>query len=149
MTIDLSGARTNILFVILLLVPLVAEAKEDIKTPEHVTGTKAYPFDTVDPRYVDTPAIELPDSVAIKLELLTPEEVEFLKSGNARRFAGSVDETVEVLNERTPEEVKAWVQAMRQVVNHNHFHKEYLLWLGQSPVRPYLQTRGGKGWELI
>ena len=51
-------------------------------TPEHVVGENPYPFDTVDPRDEVPEPIELPDSVAPKLALLTEEEVEFLESGD-------------------------------------------------------------------
>jgi agmatinase len=80
--------------------------------PEHVVGTQAYPFETEDPREKEPPGIELPESVNEKLALLSEEEVEFLESGKARRFAGDLDKTVEHLEERTPEDVRAWVQAM-------------------------------------
>ena len=39
---------------------------------------QAYPFDTIDLRVEEQPPIELPDSVAAKLELLTPEQIELL-----------------------------------------------------------------------
>ena len=95
---------------------------EPPSTPEHVIGERPYPFDSADPRYEeDEPPIELPDSVITKLSLLTPEEVEFLKSGDARGFAGPLEDTVEALNEKTPEEVKAWVNAMQLVIDHNRY----------------------------
>ena len=88
------------------------------ETPEHVVGDNPYPFETEDARYKDDrPPIELPESVNPKLELLTPEEIEFLKSSDARWYAGSPEETVEALEERTPEEVKAWVNAMQDVTD--------------------------------
>ena len=72
-------------------------------TPEHVIGEQPYPFDSADPRYEeDSPPIELPDSLITKLSLLTPEEVEFLKSSDARGFAGPLKDTVEALDEKTP-----------------------------------------------
>ncbi len=80
--------------------------------PEHVTGTNAYPFEMADPRIKEKPPIELPEAVAPKLELLTPEEIEFLESGDARAFTGPLEKTVETLEELSPEEVKEWVQAM-------------------------------------
>jgi agmatinase len=93
------------------------------ETPEHVTGENPYPFDSADPRDKDEdkPPIELPESVAPRLSLLSPEEVEFLKSNDARQFAGSAEETVEALEERSPKEVKAWVNAMQLVVDHNPY----------------------------
>ena len=85
--------------------------------PEHVRGTDAYPYPMEDPRYPERerPPIELPDSVAERVSLLTDAELEFLKSGDARGFAGDADETVEALEARSPEEVRLWVQAMMEV----------------------------------
>lgn len=102
-------------------IPAAALAQESVETPEHVVGAQAYPFDASDPREVEQAPIELPDSVAAKLELLTAAEREFLESGSARAFAGSVEDTVESLEQRTPEEVQAWVQAMQSVVNQNRY----------------------------
>lgn len=90
-------------------------------TPEHVVGTDPYPFDTVDPRDEERPGIELPESVLPKLELLTEEEIEFLASGDARRFTGNLEKTVEELEKRTPEEIQAWVQAMVYVVEGSRY----------------------------
>lgn len=93
-----------------------------IAMPEHVVGDALYPFNTVDPRDEEDPEpIELPESVAEKLSLLSEEEITFLKSGPARDFAGGAKDTVEALGERTPSEVKAWVNAMQYVIDHNHF----------------------------
>ena len=129
MTLVSFVVRAALLAVAILLAPLVqtqAQAQtqaqtlaqnEPIQTPEHVVGEQPYPFDTRDPREEEKPPIELPDSVAPKLELLTAEEIEFLKSGDARRFAGPAGETVEALEERSPAEVKAWVNAMQDVVS--------------------------------
>ncbi len=103
--------RVTLLLAATAIASLAFASDEAVDTPEHVTGEQRYPFDSADPREEDEPPIELPDSVAPKLELLTPEEVEFLKSSDARAFAGSDEDTVEALNERTPEEVKAWVNA--------------------------------------
>ena len=47
--------------------------------------------------------------------VLTDEEVAFLESSDARRFAGPLEDTLEALEERSPEEVKEWVNAMQQV----------------------------------
>ena len=85
--------------------------------PEHVVGDNPYPFETEDPREEEKDAIELPDSVTPKLELLTADEIEFLRSGDARAFAGPLKDTVEALEERTPEEVKEWVNALQQVTS--------------------------------
>ncbi|MDX1569442.1 MAG: agmatinase family protein [Xanthomonadales bacterium] len=84
---------------------------------EHVVGTAPYPFETKDPREEeDKPPIELPDSIAPKLELLSEEELAFLQSHKARRWAGGLDDTIEALEQRTPEQVKTWVQAMMSVI---------------------------------
>lgn len=110
------------LLIVAIMVAAVAWAQDDpVQTPEHIVGEQAYPFDTTDPRVKESPPIELPDSVAPKLELLTAEEIEFLKSGDARRFTGSAEDTVEALDERSPQEVKAWVNAMQDVVAHNRY----------------------------
>jgi len=97
--------------------PAAIAQDQVVDTPEYVVGEGRYPFETADPRIEERPPIELPDSVAGKLALLTDQEIEFLKSGDARRYAGSPDETVEALEERTPEEVKAWVNEMQAVVS--------------------------------
>jgi len=89
--------------------------------PEHVVGENPYPFDTNDPREEEKEPIELPDSVATKLVLLTEEEIQFLESGNARNLAGPLEDTLEALEERTPEEVKAWVNAMQHVISHQRY----------------------------
>ncbi len=94
------------------------------ETPEHVTGTDPYPFETADPREKEPPGIELPDSVRPKLELLTEEEIAFLESGWARRFAGDLDDTVEEIEERSPEVIQAWVQAMMYVLDAERFDED-------------------------
>ncbi len=93
------------------------------ETPEHVVGDNPYPFETRDAREErnEKPPIELPDSVVEKIALLSDKEVEFLKSSDARRFAGPPDKTVEALEEKTPEEVQTWVQAMMFVTNATKF----------------------------
>jgi agmatinase len=92
-------------------------------TPEHVVGEQPYPFDTRDPRVEEKPAIELPDSVMPKLALLTEEQAAFLRSGDARRYAGPLDETVEKLEERTPEAVKTWVEAMQYAFSYTRYQE--------------------------
>jgi agmatinase len=109
---------------LLLAAALASPARAQEKkpsTPEHVVGDKAYPFDTVDRREEETPPLELPDSVAPKLALLTAEQLEFLKSSDARSFTGPAEKAVEALEKRTPEEVKAWVETMQQVVAHRRY----------------------------
>ena len=98
--------------------PVAAEPPE---TPEHVVGTNPYPFDTVDPREEERPGIELPEEVMPKLELLTEEEIAFLQSGDARRFAGDLEKTMEELEKRSPENIQAWVQAMIHVVEGSRY----------------------------
>ena len=115
MTTLTTNIRTT-LFLATALAAAPAWADEVPDMPEHVVGDAAYPFNTVDSREEKEDAIELPDSVAAKLERLTDDEIEFLKSGDARRFAGSPKDTVEALEKRTPEEVKAWVNAMQHVL---------------------------------
>ncbi len=123
MTIVSFDVRTVVLLVAILVAPVSWADEEPLNTPEHVVGEHPYPFDTVDPREEEEPPIELPDAVAPKLEMLTPEEIEFLKSSDARPFTGPAEDTVEALEERTPEEVKAWVSAMQHVVDHNRYKK--------------------------
>ncbi len=123
MTFNSFDIRAALLLAATAIVSIAFASDEAVDTPEHVTGEQRYPFDSADPREEDEPPIELPDSVAPKLELLTPEEVEFLRSGDARAFTGPAEDTVEALNDRTPEEVKAWINAMQQVVNHNQYQE--------------------------
>lgn len=107
-----------LLFAAPAVIAAAAVAQEQpIDMPEHVIGEQRYPFETADPRIEERPPIDLPDSVEPKLALLTEEEIGFLKSGDARRYAGGPDETVEALEERTPEDVKAWVNEMQAVVS--------------------------------
>jgi agmatinase len=121
----LSTPASTILAVLLSLLaraaPLALGQDEKKTTPEHVVGERAYPFDTVDPRDEALPPIELPEGVAPKLALLTPEQIAFLKGPDARAFAGSAEDVVEALEKRTPEEVKIWVEAMQQVVHRSRY----------------------------
>ncbi len=79
----------------------------------HVVGTDEYPFETRDPRdKPPDPPIDLPAALDAKLGRLSPEERSFLRSGEARSFTGDLDETLKSLEEKTPEEIQAWVQAM-------------------------------------
>lgn len=115
--------RTALLIATANLVVLNAAADEVPDTPEHVVGDHAYPFNTVDARVEKKEAIKLPESVAPKLELLTPEEVAFLESGEARAFAGPLEDTVKELEKRSPQDVKEWVGAMQHVYEHNHYRE--------------------------
>ncbi len=114
----LSNSRVMLLITAIAMATVTTAFAQDtsVQTPGHVVGEQSYPFDTKDPRDEERPPIDLPEDVAPKLELLTAEEIAFLKSGDARRFSGSAEETAEALQERTPEQVKAWVNAMQQVV---------------------------------
>jgi agmatinase len=116
-----------------------------VETPGHVVGTEPYPFETRDPREEDdAPPIDLPDSIAPKLELLSPEQVEFLRSSDARRFTGDADELTEKVAEKTPEEVRAWVQAMQWVVDRSRYRE------GRDPANIPLNTDSPKfnAWRL-
>lgn len=84
---------------------------------EHVTGTNAYPYNTIDPREEERPSIELPDSVSDKLAQLSAEQIVFLQSGDAARFRGDLEKTVEYLEENTPDHILTWVEAMQGVVS--------------------------------
>ena len=108
--------QQHILPIVLLFAANTAWSQEPPETPEHVVGDAPYPFATVDPRDEVKEPIELPESVADKLALLTEEEIAFLESSDARDMAGDLDGTLEALEERTPEEVKAWVNALQQVM---------------------------------
>jgi agmatinase len=113
-------------FAALLVVALttaVAYAGDQHDTPEHVVGEDPYPFDTADPREEEQDPIELPESVAEKLSLLTDEEVAFLESSDARPYAGPLEATLEALEERTPEKVKEWVNAMQHVASHFRYQE--------------------------
>ena len=75
--------RLIFLAMAIMLAAVAWSSDEAPQTPEHVTGEQLYPFDTTDPRdEEDEPPIELPDSVAPKLVLLTAEEIEFLESSD-------------------------------------------------------------------
>lgn len=118
-----ADVRLVALLIPALLASAPTAADETLETPEHVAGDAPYPFDTADPREEQKPPIELPDSVAAKLALLTPEQIEFLESDAARPLRGSLEDTVEALEKRTPEAVRMWVEAMQQVVDHNRYRE--------------------------
>ena len=100
---------------------LSAAAAEPVQTPEHIVGEQDYPFDTVDPRIEKPEGITLPEEVADKLSALTEQELEFLQSGEARGVAGSLEDTVEALNERSPEEVQAWVKILQYMLSQQKY----------------------------
>ena len=102
--------------------PKTPETSKTVVMPEHVVGDAAYPFDTVDARKEkDDEVIELPESVAPKLALLTSDEIDFLLGPDAQSIRGSLEDTLEALEKRTPEQTKAWVVAMMHVFDHNHY----------------------------
>jgi agmatinase len=92
-------------------------ANDEPDMPEHVVGENPYPFSTEDSREEQPEPIELPDSVAEKLALLSAADIKFLESADARAFAGPLKDTLEGLEKRTPEEVKAWVDGMQEVIS--------------------------------
>ena len=120
-----NAMANNLSTTLLLAAALIvspANADENHDTPEHSVGTAPYPFDTVDHREEkDDEILELPESVMPKLALLSPEELDFLISPDARGFTGPLEDAVENLEERTPEETKAWVVAMMHVHSHNRY----------------------------
>ncbi len=119
-----NSLSTTLLLTAAALIGSPALADETHDTPEHSVGTAPYPFDTVDHREEkDDEILELPESVMPKLSLLTSEELDFLIGPDARGFTGPLEDTVEKLDERTPEETKAWVVAMMHVHSHNRYEE--------------------------
>lgn len=96
---------------------VAAQPAATVDTPEHVTGTNPYPYETEDAREEERPDIELPDSVSDKLALLSEAQIAFLESGDAGRFRGDLEKTLEYLEENTPEHILTWVEAMQSVVS--------------------------------
>ena len=117
-----SGTSAFVILVFALAGPL-AVADDTHEMPEHVVGDNPYPFDTTDDREEQPEPIELPDSVAEKLALLSEAEIAFLESSDARPMAGPLDETLEALEKRTPEEVRDWVHAMQHVLSHRRYEE--------------------------
>lgn len=97
------------------------------ETPEHVTGTDPYPFPMEDFRDDDDEeeeeSIDLPESVMPKLAMLSEEQIDFLRSSDANRYTGGEDAIVEKLEERNPEEILAWVEAMQSVVSASRYEE--------------------------
>ncbi|MGQ9425432.1 agmatinase family protein [Gilvimarinus sp. F26214L] len=108
---------------LLLVAGIAAQPALAVDEPEHVTGTNRYPFETADPRETERPSIDLPDSVSDKLSLLSDDLLVFLKSADARGFAGDREETIKYLEGHTPEEIKAWVESMKSVVDSQRYHE--------------------------
>lgn len=90
-------------------------------TPGHIIGENSYPFDTKDPRDEVTPDIELPDSVMPYLESLSQSDITLLKSGKAQRFTGGEEEIEEKVAGFSPEELQAWVDAIRYVLENSQY----------------------------
>jgi len=65
--------------------------------------------------------VEFPASLTPKFELLSEEQLEFLRTGPAPRYAGDEDKLITQLERRTPEEVKAYVEAMTFVEEQRNF----------------------------
>ena len=120
------------------------DEKASVETPEHVRGSQPYPFETADPRIEEKPAIELPDSLSDKLVLLTPAELEFLKSGDARKYTGGKKDTIKAIEERTPEETRTWVQVMVET----HSRLNYLEGRDSPNVPLNTQTSRFNEWRL-
>lgn len=65
--------------------------------------------------------MDLPESLAPKLELLGPEQLEFLGSDAVRRFAPTPEKLIRAIEKRSPAEVKAYVEAMMWVQQQQKF----------------------------
>jgi agmatinase len=105
------------------VMPLLLQSAIAQDMPEHVTGAAPYPFPMLDFRGFEDaePSIELPGTVSDKLNLLSAEQIEFLSSGDARTYIGNLEKTVAKLEESTPEEVLALVEAMQGVVSQTRY----------------------------
>ena len=103
--------------------PLFMQSAAGQDMPEHVTGTAPYPFPMLDVRGFEDPEppIELPDTVSEKLELLSKEQIKFLQSDDARAYIGNLEKAVTKLEESTPAEVLALVEAIQDVVSQTRY----------------------------
>jgi arginase len=68
--------------------------------------------------------VEFPESLAPKFALLSDAQLAFLRTGRAPRYAGDEDKLLIQLERRTPEEVKAYVEAMMFVEEQRNFVEE-------------------------
>ncbi len=68
--------------------------------------------------------IELPESLEPNLRLLDEEQLEFLQSSKTRPFARTTELLIEQLERRSPEEVKAYVEAMMFVHDQRNFDED-------------------------
>jgi len=92
--------------------------------------------------------IEFPDSLTPKFQLLTDEQLEFLKTGPTNRYARNAENLIVQLERRTAEEVKAYVEAMMFVEEQTNFVEgrdrdelplntaspDFNLWTAQRPA---------------
>jgi arginase len=69
-------------------------------------------------------SVAFPESLNPKLALLSETQLEFLRTGPADRYAKSEEKLVIQLERRTPEEVKAYVEAMIFVESQRRFVEE-------------------------
>jgi len=60
----------------------------------------------------ERPPIEFPASLDEKLSGLSDAEMEFLRTGPTRRFARTPELLIEALEKRTPQQIRAYVEAM-------------------------------------
>lgn len=72
----------------------------------------------------ETKEIEFPESLAPRFALLTEEQMTFLRSGPTQSFARTPELLIEQLERRSPEEVKAYVEAMMFVDAERSFDEE-------------------------
>lgn len=133
---------TPLSLVILLVFAAPISAQQ---TPGHVVGENPYPFDTVDPREEVPEPIELPEAVMPLLKDLSAEDIELLKSGRAKSFTGGADGIQETIEEFSPEELQAWVDAIRTVLE-RRVYKE-----GRDAANIPLNTKSDNfnAWRLL
>ncbi len=127
---DKTNCKFQAAAILLLSVVAIPAMAQDTptapETPEHIAGTNPYPFEMRDFRGFEDPdpPIELPESITPKLSMLTAAQVEFLQSDAARRFTGDEEATVTELEERSPAEVLAWVEAMQDIVSRTRYDED-------------------------
>ena len=115
--------------VLLLAAAVSPSAHAQPATPEHVTGTNPYPFETRDFRdeeEEEPELIDLPEGYDDKLAVLSEEQLEFLRGPDARRFRGDEEKMTEYFDEHTPEEIVEWVSAMQRLGELNAVQNTYL-----------------------
>lgn len=72
----------------------------------------------------ETEAIEFPEHLEPKLELLSDEQMEFLRTGPTQSFTRTTEGLIEQLERRSPEEVRAYVEAMMFVHDQRNFDED-------------------------